>query len=64
MERAYVGSSLVLSVLLAVLGAAMIVSALVRGGGVLSFGVVIGACLFSAGAARLWLMRAARGERG
>jgi hypothetical protein len=62
-QRAYVGSSLVLSALLLVLGIVLIASALARGGGVLALGVVVGACLSLAGGARLWLMLAGRGER-
>jgi hypothetical protein len=62
MQRAYFGSIRALSLLLIVLGLALIVSALARGGGVLAFGVVIGACFTLAGAGRLWLLRGARGE--
>jgi hypothetical protein len=38
-----------------VLGIAMIVSALARGGGALAFGVVFGVAFVVAGAGRLWL---------
>jgi hypothetical protein len=62
-QRAYVGSSLVLSALSLVLGLVLIASALIRGAGVLALGVVVGAGLTLAGAARLWLMLAGRGER-
>jgi hypothetical protein len=61
-QRVYLGSARVLSVLLILLGLAMIVSALARGGGVLALGVVVGACLTLAGAGRLWLLRGVRGE--
>jgi hypothetical protein len=64
-QRAYLASSRLLSTLLVVLGVALVVSALARGGGALALGVVVGAALALAGAGRLWLMRAARpgGER-
>jgi hypothetical protein len=64
-QRAYLASSRLLSTLLVVLGVAMIVSALARGGGALALGVVVGVALAAGGAGRLWLMRAARpgGER-
>jgi hypothetical protein len=62
MQRAYIGSTRVLSVLLVVLGIALVASSLARGGGVLALGVVIGVCFTLAGAARLWLMRGVRGE--
>jgi len=62
MQRAYIGSTLALSVLLVVLGLALIVSALARGGGVFALGVVVGAGFTLAGAGRLWLLRGVRGE--
>ena len=62
MERVYLGSARALSVLLILLGLALIASALARGGGVLALGVVVGACLTLAGAGRLWLLRGVRGE--
>ena len=43
--------------LLLLLGLAMIVSALARGGGALALGVVLGTLLALLGAGRLWLMR-------
>jgi hypothetical protein len=61
-ERVYLGSARALSVLLILLGLALIASALARGGGVLALGVVVGACLTLAGAGRLWLLRGVRGE--
>jgi hypothetical protein len=63
MQRAYLGSSLALSVLMLLLGLTLVVSALVRGGGVLALGVVVGAALTVAGGGRLWLLRGARGDR-
>jgi hypothetical protein len=62
MQRAYLASSRALSMLLVLLGAILIVSALVRGGGALAVGVVVGAALALAGAGRLWLLRGVRGE--
>ena len=47
----------VLSALLLVLGVAVAVSALVRGGGPLSVGVVVGVLLSALGAGRLLLAR-------
>ena len=57
MRRAYIGSTRLMSVLLLLIGLAMIVSALARGGGALALGVVLGAMLALLGAGRLWLMR-------
>jgi len=48
------------SVLLVVLGLAVVVSALVRGGGPLSVGVVVGLLLTALGAGRLLLARQGR----
>ena len=57
MHRAYAASTRTLSALLVLVGLAMIVSALARGGGVLALGVVLGAMLALLGAGRLWLAR-------
>jgi hypothetical protein len=54
-ERAYLASTRVLSALLLVVGVAMVVATLVRGGGGLAVGVVLGAMLALIGAGRLWL---------
>ena len=62
MQRAYIRSARVLSLLLLLLGLVLIVSTLARGGGVAAVGVLIGACFMLAGAGRLWLMRGVRGE--
>jgi len=56
-QRAYLASTRLLSAALVVLGLAMIVSALVRGGGALALGVVLGTMLAVFGAGRLWLAR-------
>ena len=50
-------STRVLSGLLMLVGLAMIVSALARGGGALALGVVLGTMLALLGAGRLWLAR-------
>lgn len=57
MRRAYTTSTRLMSGLLLVIGLAMIVSALARGGGALALGVVLGTMLALLGAGRLWLMR-------
>jgi len=56
-RRAYTTSTRVLSALILLVGLAMIVSALARGGGALAFGVVLGVMLALLGAGRLWLAR-------
>ena len=55
MERTYRQSTRVLGTALFVLGVAMIVSTLVRGGGPLALGVVAGAAFVLLGAARVYL---------
>ena len=57
MRRAYTTSTRVMSALLLLVGIAMIVSAVARGGGALALGVVLGAGLALLGAGRLWLAR-------
>jgi hypothetical protein len=56
-RRAYAISTRVSSALLFVVGLAMVVSALARGGGALALGVVLGVMLALIGAGRLWLAR-------
>ena len=63
MRTAYGVSTRVLSALLLLVGVAMVVSALVRGGGALALGVVLGTMLALLGAGRLWLA-SARGGGG
>ena len=58
MQRAYLASSRVLSALLLIVGAAMVASALARGGGPLAIGVVLGVLFALVGGGRLWLSRA------
>jgi hypothetical protein len=60
-QRAYLASTRLLSALLLLLGVAMVVSALARGGGVFALGVLLGTMLALIGAGRLWLARG--GER-
>ena len=57
MRRAYTTSTRVTSALIMILGLAMVVSALARGGGALALGVVLGVMLALLGAGRLWLAR-------
>ena len=44
-----------LSVIVLLIGVAMLISTIARGGGPLSYGVIVGLCFVAAGAARLWL---------
>jgi hypothetical protein len=60
-RRAYTTSTRLMNGLLLVIGLAMIVSALARGGGAFALGVVLGTMLALLGAGRLWLTRG--GER-
>jgi hypothetical protein len=62
MQRLYIGSTRALSMLLVVLGLTLIVLALVRGGGALALGVVVGVGLTLGGAARLWLLSGVHDE--
>ena len=50
-------STRIMSGLLVLVGLAMVVSALVRGGGALALGVVLGTMLALLGAGRFWLAR-------
>jgi hypothetical protein len=47
----------VTSVLLVVVGVAILVTTVVNGGGVLAVGVLLGLLFVAAGAGRLWVMR-------
>lgn len=58
MSRAYVSSQRVLGLLLCVVGLAMVVATLARGGGPLALGVMAGLLFTALGAARIWLARA------
>jgi hypothetical protein len=59
-QRAYLASTRALSGLLVLVGAAMVVSALVRGGGALALGVILGTMFVLLGAGRLGLARGGR----
>jgi hypothetical protein len=59
---AYVSSQRVLGTLLCLLGVAMVVVTLARGGGPLALGVVAGVLFAVLGAARVWLARALDSE--
>jgi hypothetical protein len=58
-QRAYLASSRALSLAQLLLGLALVVATVARGGGPLAFGVVFGALLGALGAGRLWLARGA-----
>jgi hypothetical protein len=60
-QRAYLASTRALSAALLLLGLAMIASTLVRGGGPLALGVILGVMLALLGAGRLWLARGGDG---
>ncbi len=64
MDRAYLVSSRALSALLFVVGMALLVSTLARGGGPLALGVVVGVLFALLGAGRLWLARGLGPNRG
>ena len=59
-QRAHRQTTRLLGALLCLLGLAMVVSALARGGGPLSLGVVLGVLLALLGAGRVLLTRAPR----
>jgi hypothetical protein len=63
-ERAYRNSTRLLGGLLCVLGVAMIVSTLARGGGILAIGVVVGVAFALLGAARVFLASRTGAPRG
>ena len=54
-ERIYQGSVRALSVVMLVIGLAIIVVTLAGGGGPLSIGVLLGVAFLAVGAGRLWL---------
>ena len=63
MERAYRHSTRLLGALIAVLGVAMVVSTLARGGGPLALGVVLGTLFTVLGCARVYLAGGLRPPR-
>lgn len=56
-RQAYRGGTLVLSLLMVLIGVALLVSTVIRGGGLLAVGVLFGVLFVAAGGARLWLLR-------
>jgi hypothetical protein len=63
MGSAYVRGTQALSVLMVVVGIALVVSTLVRGGGPLAFGLIFGVLLLALGIGRLYLSRRLGGTR-
>ena len=57
MTGSYVTSQCVLGGLLCVVGVAMVVATLARGGGPLALGMIVGVLFVALGAARIWLVR-------
>jgi len=64
MERALAATGLVLGFALCLIGVAMVVSTVARGGGPLAFGVVVGVLFALAGAGRLYLAGVRPGGAG
>jgi hypothetical protein len=62
-QRAYRHSTRAFGVLMVLIGTTMAVSALARGGGPLSYGVVLGVLFAALGAARLYLAAPPRAQR-
>jgi hypothetical protein len=62
-DRAYLASTRVLNGLLVVVGLALVVATLARGGGALAVGMVVGVLFALLGAGRLWLARPGAGGR-
>ena len=54
-ERIYRGSVRLLSLVFVALGLMLLVSTLVRGGGALSIGVLLGIAFLAVGVGRLWI---------
>jgi len=54
-ERIYRGSVRLLSLVFVALGLTLLVSTLVRGGGALSLGVLLGIAFLAVGVGRLWI---------
>ena len=63
MSRAHTHSTRVLAALVALLGIAVLVSTIIRGGGPLSVGVLMGLGLIAFGGARLYLSCVMRDDR-
>jgi hypothetical protein len=62
-ERAYKHSTRLFGVLIALLGVAMVVTTVARGGGPLAIGVVVGVLFTILGCARLYLAGGLTGPR-
>jgi hypothetical protein len=62
-ERVYLGSTRILNAVLVLVGLAMVIATLARGGGPLAVGVVVGVLFALLGAGRVWLARPGAGER-
>jgi hypothetical protein len=62
-QRAYRHSTRAFGVLMILIGTTMAVSTIARGGGPISYGVVIGVLFAALGAARLYLAAPPRAER-
>jgi hypothetical protein len=56
-RQAYRGGTFLLSVLMVVIGLALVIKTLALGGGGLTYGILFGTLFMAAGAARLWLLR-------
>ena len=63
MQRAYRQSTRLFGVLMVLIGTTMAVAAIARGGGPLSYGVVLGVLFAALGAARLYLAATPRAGR-
>ena len=61
--RIHRGGTVLLSLLMAVIGLALVAQALTGHGGVISDRTLLGALFAAAGSGRLWLVRARRGRR-
>lgn len=59
--RAHAAATRILSAALVIIGVAMLVNTIARGGGPLSAGVVFGVLFCAAGAGRLYASRSGRG---
>ncbi len=63
MRGTYLISQRVMGGLLLLLGVAMVVATLTRGGGPLALGVVLGILFTALGAGRIWILRGTRVRR-
>ena len=63
MERAYRNSTRLLGALIALLGVAMLITTLARGGGPLALGTVLGVLFAVLGSARVYLAGGLRSHR-